>query len=439
MIKKKIVYTIFIFFLVTIYLWFFLYNRANISLYPGLYITNFVIFSISIISLITSDRYNFSLNKIFFLFSIFFFGISPIIQFQNSTVFWGGTFISPDTYFRLNLIIIFILLIYLFLYSLIKPVRKNKNIGQENEYSVILMLILSILATSLILIVFRFDFDSLLFRSESSSIAIDNSSIELIFRTFIRPIPVITLLLFKLSSKKNTLVEVVLALLVLLTNFPTSNARFFIAAIYIPLLIMYLPVIKRKYLALPIILLIALVYIFPLLNQARVVNSIYDFNFSLNFDAFNTGHYDSYQMFARVYDLNYISYGKQLISVILFFVPRSLWPAKSIGSGSLIASEFNFVYDNISMNFFGEGYINFGFAGILIFVSILAYLTKKLDSKYWTSLKSNQFASIYLFMVGLLIFILRGDLLSSFSYTIGLILSIVFTNKILRIKFKVKV
>ena len=120
-------------------------------------------------------------------------------------------------------------------------------------------------------------------------------------------------------------------------------------------------------------------------------------------------------------------------------MPRILWPDKPIGSGAYLAKELKMFFDNISANYFAEGYINFGFAGIIIFTILLSYWTARIDKIYWNMailIPNNYFTVIYMITLGMLFFILRGDLLSSFAYTFGFIFSALFLFKILNKKFE---
>lgn len=441
--KKRVILYLFVSFLANLILLLSVYRVENISYYPSVYITNFLIVNYSICGLLIFDKYNFSLNKFFYLFVLFFLGIAPIIQFQENTVFWGGAMFTAKDYVLTNTVIIFILLIYSFLYQILKPIKaitskkslynlthfekRNKNLN---------FILLSLISSILIIILYRFDFVSLLFRSDVDNLLVDNSSIQLIVRIFLRPIPILTLIIFKdlkISSKRT---EYLLILLALLTNFPTSNARFYIAALYIPLIILYFNLVRRKYLLLLLLIGFSLFYLFPLLNQTRNLSSFFDFSFNLDLNTFNSGHYDSYQMFMRVLTMNIITYGKQLLAVLLFFIPRSIWSSKSVGSGKLLANELNFVFDNISMNFFGEGYINFGYLGIFLFVLLIVIYSKNFDYLYWNRFKNGSllFNTWYLISLGLIIFLLRGDLLSSFSYSMGIFISLYFSIRLLGVR-----
>lgn len=57
--------------------------------------------------------------------------------------------------------------------------------------------------------------------------------------------------------------------------------------------------------------------------------------------------------------------GRQLLGCFLFFIPRTIWKTKPIGSGALVAEIIGQEHTNISMPFIGEGLINFGFLVLL--------------------------------------------------------------------------
>jgi len=149
------------------------------------------------------------------------------------------------------------------------------------------------------------------------------------------------------------------------------------------------------------------------------------------YDSFLKADYDSFHNFIYVIKNNIITYGNQLLGVIFFFVPRSYWPNKPIGSGAQIAMENEFLFSNISMNYFAEGYINYGIIGISIFTIVIAKMNKILDVYHW-KVQNSYFTAMYLFIIGMEFFILRGDLLSSIAYTTGIILSTLFIMVILK-------
>ncbi|GAA3656732.1 O-antigen polysaccharide polymerase Wzy [Flavivirga jejuensis] len=152
--------------------------------------------------------------------------------------------------------------------------------------------------------------------------------------------------------------------------------------------------------------------------------------------AFQTLHYDAYANIMATVDYttkNGFSLGYQLLSALLFFVPRSLWSSKPTSTGELIGdylmNDYGLNFNNLSNCIISEAYIDFGLFGIILFAFILAYSFKFFLS--W--LKSNDFAkqiTAFYFAVHL-IFLLRGDLTNGFAYFIGVFLGIYFIPKLL--------
>ncbi len=398
-------------------------------------ITNFMILALSSYFMVNGDSYNYSLNKILMLFSFFFFGIAPALQYKQGVILWGGPSFSCNSYYRLNIIILIILLIYQGLYSVFSRTKSKHAVNEtmmvyhnKDKYSGTILLFLSLASLLITLHFNNYDFINLIFRAggDINRLAVDQS-INLIYGRFIRPIPVVALVVFKIYCFRDRKIEIPLLFFALISNFPTSSARYYIAAMYIPLLLVYFKQFNDKYLFMNKVLIFGLLFVFPFLNQARKVNKLSDMVLSFDLGVFTSGHYDSYQMFMRVIENNIITMGRQLISVLLFFIPRSYWPSKAMGSGHLVSYDIRLIFDNISMNYFGEGYINFGFVGIMMFIIVIAYVNAKLDKLYWENTNNYSWISIfYLFFLGLEFFILRGDLLSSFAYTVGIGFSTIF-------------
>jgi len=124
---------------------------------------------------------------------------------------------------------------------------------------------------------------------------------------------------------------------------------------------------------------------------------------------------------------NFVTWGEQLLGSIFFYIPRSIWPSKPIGSGAALSQLESLDFSNISMPLIAESFINFHMIGIVVFSIVCGGGAAYLDSFYWKSQnKSGVTKLFYLFLLGMFLFILRGDLLSSFAYTISLMLSLTF-------------
>lgn len=383
-------------------------------------------------------------NVMLYIFVYLFLVIAPAYQFSHQVLIWGGENIKDFDYFFTSLVIFIALLVYDLSYnffyrksalSIVGSCQKNIQINLRKKYVPLLVSVLSVIITLYsfreypYLLFFREfnDGDKIVFNTFGSTL------FNLIYIILIRPLPVIILTLYNLFYKKIDFYNVILLILVLFSNFPFSLPRFYVAAIYLPLLFSYYKRIMYNGLFFKIIIFIGVLYVFPFLNQSRTVTDINNimFSFDLNYDMFLQGHFDTFQNFARVISHNTITYGKQILGVILFWVPRSMFVDKPIGSGGYIANLYNLDFDHISLNYWGEGWINFGFIGVILFSIILANINAKIDYKYWVRGNATLlFRAQYYVYLGLIFYILRGDLISCFAYTVGLLFVVFFCYKV---------
>ena len=83
-------------------------------------------------------------------------------------------------------------------------------------------------------------------------------------------------------------------------------------------------------------------------------------------------------------------------------------------------------FSNVSCSFIGEGFVNFGFFGVIIFAFALGLLITTLDRKYWERFEidnANGLFAPYLFLLFMLFFVMRGDFLSGFAYVCGFVIT----------------
>jgi O-antigen ligase len=280
------------------------------------------------------------------------------------------------------------------------------------------------------------------------------SQIEyLIFKNVIRPMPIIFLFVFyyvylmnnKSSTNKDRFIlsKYMVALVFVLSVFflsPTSVSRYMVAALYIPFVIIFTKAWDAPY-RMQTTMLGALIILMPILDIFRNFNPE-NIKLSIGLHYLNQEHFDAYQNFTRVVDVDFITYGYQLMGAIFFFVPRSLWEEKPIGSGAALAQLQEYHFANISMPFLGEGYVNFGVLGVLFFMFFLGLLVGNFDKLAWKIMKTTKHHIIlyyYYIVFGILFFLLRGDLLSSFAYFVGITISfllVVYLFKFSSIRFK---
>lgn len=176
--------------------------------------------------------------------------------------------------------------------------------------------------------------------------------------------------------------------------------------------------------------LLAFVIAFPLLNSFRYGNittvSIGETisNLFQNFkNEWLASDYDAYSMLLttiRYIEENGIVFGKQLIGVFLFWIPRSIWVNKPVATGEYLGAFYRWDFINVSEPLVGEILINFGLIGIFVLGPFVGYLIEITDNSFWcnppSGKSSSKIAFLYPFVVAYVLFVFRGALLSAFAY-----------------------
>lgn len=422
-----------------------LFLKVNVVNKQGMVITTFFITGMIIFSeLYKSSKMGYSLKDMLFIFMFIFMLISPLIQYvENSFPWWDTYLLTDEKIIHANLIIITFLLVYISIYKISFDFNneeyKHKNKKISNIKSTMNIFFICTVFCSICIII-NTGFSNLFARA-TNSLQVESSSLALIISNTFRSVPVVYVamnLLFKIKNKyiyKKVLFTIG-SVLMIIVNFPTATARFWTASIYLGLFIICIRKIKKSHFF-KIIIFVGILIIFPIINAFRSDTFKEVISLGIHMpellNEFLSGDFDSYSMLVRsiVYvDHHGITWGYQLLGNVLFFVPRKIWAAKPIGSGAMIATELGWSFNNISCPFIGEGYINFGILGIILFAIILSLVSKFADESYARVIESeskyiNFIEIFYPFSLGFLFFILRGDLMSSLSYYIGFMLPVI--------------
>ena len=402
----------------------------------------------------------------FIIFNYLFFFLAPVFQISamNDLNFRfpnDFAFNTSSVVFANLLILIFnIVFIFSYLYFKDKKLGKNKEQAKEVNFKYNTPLaILVLLAVCVAIAVFNYDY---LLKDISESVYIikdESTSLLLLKKKFLFFTPlggiVLTLKHLQMTNKINSnTFFVVLSLvifIVLLFFFKNifTEKRNTLGPIYIALIYLFFPKLLNSNAKFFLFMFLSMVIIFPLsstlthidasLEQIFVKPSlIYEsfLRFGTISGAFESLHYDAFSNImatAEYVKLYGLSWGYQLLGVCLFFVPRSLWTTKPLSTGELIGNHLfdttprNFT--NLSNSVVSEGFINFGFIGIVVLAIVLAYFIVKFIIWHRSEDCLKQFIAFY-FAVHLM-FLLRGDLTNGFSYFIGPLLSVVFLPKLL--------
>lgn len=234
--------------------------------------------------------------------------------------------------------------------------------------------------------------------------------------------------------RKNHLLVVLaaVALLIIYKN-PFIERRNALGPIYLTLIFFLWPKLMSSNARVLGVMSVALIIFFPIItiithNKNVTIESLFN-NQQIHYtqmvaDVFTELHYDAFSNVAAsiAYFKNVdITYGKQLLGSALFFFPRDLWEDKPLGSGQEIGNYLtdNFLmwFNNLSMPLVGEGWMNFGFFGVVLFAVILAFVVNHFTKWLYSGNFPNQLAAVYFAFH--LVFLLRGDLMNGIAYFIG--------------------
>lgn len=413
----------------TIFLYFFIFLQGDWRGSVSFYVTNFILFSICFCVLFIGKSRSINILKITSLFHLIFYVISPLGEVNFNIVYWGRGYIDDNYYTGVNAIIILCFILFLAVYKYAGNIREKESTQQRLDLNInkseLLPLLISGLSTLLILSYYEFNFFPLIIRGgEILDGGLDqNKSIKLIIDNFCRPLCMSLITCSIYLNKSKSSYKLTLLLMGLIACFPTSLPRFAVAGVYIPLLLAIFSRLFFPGFAFINIFIILLFTAFPLLDVFRNVSSdanVSDFQFGIDF--FSSGHFDAYQNFVSLLYSGEITYGRQLMGALSFFIPRSYWTDKPMGSGQLVSEKLGLSLDNISQSLLAEGYINFGLLGCLIFAFIWAIVSRLFDDQYWSNKNNNtkRFTDLLYFQfLGLVFFMLRGDMLNAVAYTTG--------------------
>ena len=420
-------------------------------------VTFFMNFVLILINLLKYCEIGYSLEEVFWIFMLAFMCIAPVIQYGNHIFPWWNTEeLNDNVIIKTNLVIMLFIVTVIFSKRLIRRKEYYNIINFKNEEKVLkLGFYLSVLIS--VFIIYKTGLHNLFSRS-TNYIEDLNQISSLIIKNTLSIFPIATIAMNFIYKKKrghfyNKFQFVIILILGLVINFPTSMARFKMAAIYLGLFLILKTNFKNKY-VFKILIIFGLLFIFPLINIFRH-NTFADLltmqiNMPNPVEDFLKGDFDSYSMLARTLlytESNGLTFGRQLTGNILFFVPRSIWANKPIGSGAHIARYLNWKFTNVSCPFIGEGYINFGIIGVIIFAIVFINIIQRTTFRYEYILRNNTkrialLEMTYPFSLGFTFFIMRGDLLSSLSYLIGFLIPFIFfiiVDKIISKKIIIKI
>lgn len=228
------------------------------------------------------------------------------------------------------------------------------------------------------------------------------------------------------------------SLLLLISANPLNMARFVLIASWFPV-IMALFGSRVKYIHVYLSLFLGLVVAMPLMSistrggiegvkQFGGTSYAKDVFLLKDIDVFDTLVYSVKMMENRDYYL-----GKNSLAIVLFFVPRSIWPDKPIVGGLIAGNEIYRWYGagtpNLSYCIAGDFYMDFGYLGVVVGSLVIAfafYFTSRSDVRY-DGVRLSE-----LVVAGSIPILVRGPVGAVVGYFVCLILAIYFYRTVFR-------
>jgi hypothetical protein len=121
------------------------------------------------------------------------------------------------------------------------------------------------------------------------------------------------------------------------------------------------------------------------------------------------------------------TWGRQLLGGFLFWFPRSYWPDKPISTGGQITGDMGFDFTTISAPILVEPLIDFGWLGVPLFAMLFGAILAYLDVAYYADRggpkRLRVVDTFYPFLLGMVLFMTRGNFMSAIAYTMGMVLA----------------
>lgn len=383
----------------------------------------------------------YSFNMMHWAFCLLFFFIAAIVQYLSNSFPWIGEQ-SDRVLIQTNLFLT-VWTVSVFLGGLLNRnapiVRRTKLFVMEwDDFQKWIPLLTLISIFNLVYRINAIGILNLLSRSTNTIQYADSSSAALLVGKILQSVVYISAVLsvlYRMRTRKGILWCIINILCLITSYFPTGVARYITAMIYMGLMLTCSSRLKSSRVFI-LLFLCAFMIGLPFLNFFRnlafseviLAEALRDAVSDIS-GMWLSGDYDAYAMMSLTVEYvgqNSPTWGRQFIGVLLFWVPRAWWPEKPVGSGYFVSESMGMTFNNVCCPLPGEGMINFGLPGIILFGLFIGFFITRIDGLYWGSIDFSGKRLRYMDIVYpaaciLFFFMSRGDLMSSFAYMMALV------------------
>ena len=410
------------------------------------------IFFIAIVQIfLLVGRQNFTIALVHWFFIVLFFAIVPSVQAYFNIFPLVSINPNPEAILtKANSVVMLWSSIFALVYAHVSTLRYGivRYTKSKESIDIILYSLIAVLLVLASYVITQRPL-ALFIRGGGMTSVFSSNIIKLIFQYFCRPAAlfIFVLILFEtkgVTSKKGRKELIFLsALTFILYNSPLGTARFYAFAVWLS--VISLAVLRRNKTGSKLLLIMSGgVFGAEALSGFRGgIQSGLQAELRFGLDYWTSMTFDAYEMLASSVSYtisNGYLYGENILGAFGFFVPRSVWPTKPIGSGAFLMTDFyKFnnpygTFTNVSCPLLAESFLSLGLFGVAIIASGMGLVIGFMDSVYRNTLKINQigvstFQALYFVVGGTFFFMMRGDLLSSWAYLSGIVLSFLVVTR----------
>ena len=388
----------------------------------------------------------YSLEIMHWFFCLFFFFFAAITQYINGRYPWNAV-LKTETFLKSNNV----LLLWTCAVLIGMRFARNKKISYSSrvfkkledlhEKRIILTCLSCFAVATRVLMM---GFGNMLSRSTVSGVRyVNDPSLNMMISGMLQASTyfavLLSFLLWKKSkTAKNYIFLMINGMLMVVGYFPTGMARYAVAVLYLGTLLTCTDVLKRNRNFI-LLFIFAFIVILPVMNTWRFATfeeaSVGD-SVSAIFSNFSgvwlANDYDSYVELSM--SIEYVDHygtgGMHILSIILFWVPRSLWHNKAFpGSHDVTLGRNDVSFDNVSCTLPEEGILDGGVLGVFLLGLCIGYIIVLVDRLYherkdgiFVKIKKKDicnFDLVYPAIVIFSFFLMRGDMMYTFPYLVS--------------------
>lgn len=130
----------------------------------------------------------------------------------------------------------------------------------------------------------------------------------------------------------------------------------------------------------------------------------------------------------------------RLLSAVLIFVPRAIWPSKNEGTGESIAEAAGYWWHNVGVPPIADAYLDFGIAGVVLLAVAVGFALRHASSALTprTRLDNGVLTGAKISLAGLIPLLLRGDLSTFFVAFYTSIIAFAIVRVVSRVRVRIR-